>query len=174
MGLDGGGRARADRAMVGCGVSRARDPHRGAGLQFPRRRHPRLARSAVAQAMTMDARARSMNARMPTEAGTAVLEVRDLQTQFFTDAGIVRAVDGVSLAIAAGETLGVVGESGSGKSVTALSILGLVGGSPGVITGAIHFTGDNGAPGPRNLLAGLERYVGLTTQDDRIVAVAKD
>ena len=55
-----------------------------------------------------------------------VLEVRDLVTEFFTNAGIVRAVDGVSFEIPARGTLGVVGESGSGKSVTALSIMRLL------------------------------------------------
>src|SRR3990172_2609039 len=60
-----------------------------------------------------------------------LLSVENLQTYFFTDAGIVQAVDGVSLRIAPGETLGVVGESGCGKTVTALSILRLVPDPPG-------------------------------------------
>ncbi|HTB41435.1 MAG TPA: ATP-binding cassette domain-containing protein, partial [Reyranella sp.] len=47
---------------------------------------------------------------------TAILEVRDLHTQFNTLDGVVRAVDGVSFALARGETLGIVGESGCGKS----------------------------------------------------------
>lgn len=55
-----------------------------------------------------------------------LLEVRDLRTYFFTRRGIVKAVDGVSFALAPGETMAVVGESGSGKSVTALSLLRLV------------------------------------------------
>ncbi|MEO5988040.1 MAG: ABC transporter ATP-binding protein [Candidatus Eisenbacteria bacterium] len=72
----------------------------------------------------------------------ALLEVRDLQTHFFTDDGVVRAVDGVSYEIGAGETLAVVGESGSGKSVTALSILRLVAMPPGrIVGGSIRFRG---------------------------------
>ncbi len=63
---------------------------------------------------------------MAAAADTSVLEVRDLVTEFRTDAGTVRAVDGVSFAIPARGTLGVVGESGSGKSVTALSIMRLI------------------------------------------------
>ncbi|MCE9626373.1 MAG: ABC transporter ATP-binding protein [Candidatus Eisenbacteria bacterium] len=71
-----------------------------------------------------------------------LLEVRDLQTHFFTDDGVVRAVDGVSYALAAGETLAVVGESGSGKSVTSLSILRLVASPPGrIVGGSIRFRG---------------------------------
>ena len=76
-----------------------------------------------------------------------LLEVRELQTHFHTDDGVVRAVDGVSYDIGAGETLAVVGESGSGKSVTALSILRLIAIPPGRIAGGeIRFRG-------RNLLA---------------------
>ena len=71
-----------------------------------------------------------------------LLELRDLQTHFFTDDGVVRAVDGVSLAIEPGRTLAVVGESGSGKSVTALSVLRLVATPPGrIVGGAIRFRG---------------------------------
>ncbi|WP_421997378.1 ABC transporter ATP-binding protein [Reyranella sp.] len=73
-----------------------------------------------------------------------VLEIDDLQTHFFTAIGTVRAVDGVSYALASGETLGVVGESGCGKSVTALSILRLVANPPGrIVGGAIRFEGRN-------------------------------
>jgi peptide/nickel transport system ATP-binding protein len=55
-----------------------------------------------------------------------VLEVEDLRTWFYTDQGIARAVDGVSFAVRAGETIGLVGESGCGKSVTALSVMRLL------------------------------------------------
>ena len=60
-----------------------------------------------------------------------LLEIRDLRTWFKTDDGMVRAVDGVSMSIAAGETLAVVGESGCGKSVTARSVLKLIDMPPG-------------------------------------------
>src|SRR5467141_1735360 len=64
-----------------------------------------------------------------------LLEVRDLKTHFFTQEGVVKAVDGVSYALEEGETLGLVGESGCGKSVSALSIMRLVPDPPGRIVG---------------------------------------
>ncbi len=64
-----------------------------------------------------------------------VLEVKDLQTYFKTDAGIVKAVDGVSFSVREGETIGIVGESGSGKSVTNLSLMKLIPSPPGKIVG---------------------------------------
>jgi peptide/nickel transport system ATP-binding protein len=59
-------------------------------------------------------------------AADVLLDVRDLRTAFETDRGLVRAVDGVSLSLAAGRTLGIVGESGSGKTVLSRSIMGLL------------------------------------------------
>jgi len=76
------------------------------------------------------------------DANSDLLTVENLQTYFFTDAGVVRAVDGVSFRIAPGETLGVVGESGCGKTVTALSILRLVPDPPGrIVGGRVAFEG---------------------------------
>jgi oligopeptide/dipeptide ABC transporter ATP-binding protein len=72
----------------------------------------------------------------------ALLEVNDLQTHFFTRAGVVRAVDGVSFSVETGKTLGIVGESGCGKSVTALSIIGLIPRPPArIVGGSVNFEG---------------------------------
>ena len=62
-----------------------------------------------------------------------LLDIRDLKTYFYTDDGVVRAVDGVSLSIAPEKTLGVVGESGCGKSITAFSTMRLIPSPPGKI-----------------------------------------
>lgn len=71
-----------------------------------------------------------------------VLELKNLQTHFFTDMGVARSVDGVSYKVREGQTLGVVGESGCGKSVTALSIMGLIPRPPGkIVGGQILFDG---------------------------------
>jgi oligopeptide/dipeptide ABC transporter ATP-binding protein len=72
----------------------------------------------------------------------ALLEIRDLRTYLYTSQGIVRAVDGVSFAIAAGETVALVGESGCGKSMTALSVMRLVPEPQGrIVGGEILFQG---------------------------------
>jgi oligopeptide transport system ATP-binding protein len=73
-----------------------------------------------------------------------LLEVRDLETRFFTQDGIVKAVNGISFDLQPGETLGVVGESGCGKSVSMLSIIGLIPNPPGKVTrGQAHFHGED-------------------------------
>ena len=75
---------------------------------------------------------------------SGLLSVRGLVTEFFTDRGALRAVDGVSFAIPRGKTLGIVGESGCGKSVTALSIMRLIPTPPGKISaGKIEYNGQN-------------------------------
>ena len=75
--------------------------------------------------------------------GTPLLDIEDLSVSFRTDRGTVRAVQGVSLEVRAGETLAIVGESGSGKSVTALSILRLLGDAGSVDGGRIVFDGED-------------------------------
>ena len=94
----------------------------------------------------------------------ALLEVRDLVTEFPTRRGVVRAVNGVSFSIDRGEIVAVVGESGSGKSVTSLSIMGLLQAPGHVAGGSITFDGTD-------LLAAsereMERVRGGQIVDDR-------
>ena len=71
-----------------------------------------------------------------------MLKVKDLVTHFRTPRGLVRAVDGVSLSVERGESIGIVGESGSGKTVLSRSIMGLISGASVVRTGSIDFDGD--------------------------------
>ena len=74
----------------------------------------------------------------------SLLKVQGLKTHFYTEDGIVRAVDGVDFALEPGETLGFVGESGCGKSVTALSILRLIPQPPGkIVSGELNFKGED-------------------------------
>lgn len=72
-----------------------------------------------------------------------VLEVKNMQTHFFTSKGVVKAVDGVDFEINAGETLAIVGESGCGKSVTSKSILRLVPDPGKTVAGEINFMGQD-------------------------------
>jgi peptide/nickel transport system ATP-binding protein len=77
----------------------------------------------------------------------ALLEIRGLKTHFRTDAGMVRAVDGVDLTIGRGETLSVVGESGCGKTVTAMTVLKLIAMPPGeIVAGSILWKGRDLVP----------------------------
>jgi len=72
-----------------------------------------------------------------------LLEVRNLKTYFYTEDGVVKAVDGVDFTVGRGEVLGLVGESGCGKSVTSLSIMRLIGIPGKVVEGEIIFDGKN-------------------------------
>lgn len=71
-----------------------------------------------------------------------ILEVKDLKTHFFTDKGVVKAVDGVSYKLKEGEILGIVGESGCGKSISAMSILNLIEEPGKIVNGSIKYYGE--------------------------------
>ncbi len=76
-----------------------------------------------------------------------LLSIKNLKTYFYLTSGVLKAVDGVSLDIAAGESIGIVGESGSGKSVTALSIMRLIPQPPGrIVDGEVLLEGENILP----------------------------
>jgi len=79
-----------------------------------------------------------------TDSSSKVLEVKNLQTYFYTSEGVVKAVDGLSYHVNRGECVGLVGESACGKSVSAMSVLGLIPYPPGVIVGGeVNFKGEN-------------------------------
>ena len=71
-----------------------------------------------------------------------ILKVKDLQTYFFTEAGVVRAVDGVSFEMKKGETMGLVGETGSGKTVATYSVMRIVPRPGKIVGGLVYFDGD--------------------------------
>jgi len=97
---------------------------------------------------------------------TPLLEVKDLVVEFPTRRGVLRALDGVSFSVAAGEVLGVVGESGAGKSITGASIIGLLEPPGRIASGSIWFDGqriDNlDSEGMRRLRG---RHIGAIFQD---------
>ncbi len=80
---------------------------------------------------------------MPDSDRSPLLEVRNLRTYFYTEDGIVKAVDGVDFTVGRGEVLGLVGESGCGKSVTSLSIMRLIAAPGKIIEGEIFFDGQD-------------------------------
>ncbi len=84
-----------------------------------------------------------------------LLEIKGLKTFFYTEDGVVQAVNGVDFAIRPGEVMGLVGESGSGKSVTSLSIMRLIGGSGKIVDGQILFDGVDLTKLPENELLDL-------------------
>ena len=97
----------------------------------------------------------------------ALLEVHDLVTEFETDEGLVRALDGVSFSLDSGQTLGLVGESGCGKSVTALSIMGLLPRPAGKITsGQILFGGSDLVTLPASAMQSIRgQSIGMVFQE---------
>ena len=95
-----------------------------------------------------------------------VLSVRDLATHFFTRAGVVKAVDGVSFDLASGEIMGLVGESGSGKTVTGFSLLGLVDPPGRIVGGSIRLNGTELTTLPQPELRALRgREISMIFQD---------
>lgn len=78
-----------------------------------------------------------------SEESRNILEVCDLHTSFFTDAGEVRAVNGISFTLEAGKTLGIVGESGSGKSVTAYSVMQILAEAGRITDGEVRYKGED-------------------------------
>jgi oligopeptide transport system ATP-binding protein len=96
-----------------------------------------------------------------------LLEIDNLRVEFHTEDGVVRAVDGISMSIEPGETVGIVGESGSGKSVSSLAILGLVPQPPGkIVSGRAMFDG-------RDLLRLSERQL-ADIRGNRIAMIFQD
>jgi peptide/nickel transport system ATP-binding protein len=97
---------------------------------------------------------------------TSVLSVQNLKTHFFTRAGVVKSVDGVSFDVARGEVLGLVGESGSGKTVTGFSIMGLVDPPGRIVEGSIRLNGKELVGLPENELRRLRgREIAMIFQD---------
>ena len=96
----------------------------------------------------------------------AMLEVKDLRTSFFTDAGEVKAVDGVSFFLERGKVLGIVGESGSGKSVTAYSIMQILAPTGKIVGGSVCFDGQE--------LVGAGEEVMRTIRGNKISIIFQD
>ena len=96
----------------------------------------------------------------------SLLEVTDLQTEFATRDGVLRAVQGVSLSLDRGQVLGLVGESGSGKSVTGFSILGLIDPPGRIAGGSVRFDGQELVGAPEQRLRALRgKRIAMIFQD---------
>ncbi|WP_060915019.1 ABC transporter ATP-binding protein [Microbacterium oleivorans] len=107
---------------------------------------------------------------MPLEtspaAGAPLLQVRDLAVEFQTIDGSVRAVEGVDLDLAAGETVAIVGESGSGKSTTAMAVIGLLAGNGRIAQGSIRLDGQELVGASESTMRGIRgAQIGLVPQD---------
>lgn len=98
--------------------------------------------SSVAPAAAAGARAAGKG-KAGADRSDLMLEIQGLKTYFYTEDGVVKAVDGVDLKVRRGETVGIVGESGCGKSVTSLSIMRLIGAPGRIVEGKIIFDGIN-------------------------------
>ena len=96
----------------------------------------------------------------------ALLEVKDLHTSFFTDAGEVKAVDGVSFQLDHGKVLGIVGESGSGKSVTAYSIMQILAPTGKIVSGSVKLDGQE--------LVGADEKFMRSVRGNRISIIFQD
>ena len=84
----------------------------------------------------------SKSSESTTRKDNVLLEVKDLTTHFFTQDGVVKAVDGISYNVHDGEVVGIVGESGCGKSVGAMSVMKLIPSPPGrIVIGDVTFEG---------------------------------
>ncbi|TDL45492.1 ABC transporter ATP-binding protein [Microbacterium oleivorans] len=98
--------------------------------------------------------------------GAPLLQVRDLAVEFQTIDGSVRAVEGVDLDLAAGETVAIVGESGSGKSTTAMAVIGLLAGNGRVAQGSIRLDGQELVGASESTMRGIRgAQIGLVPQD---------
>ena len=97
---------------------------------------------------------------------STLLEVKDLHTSFFTDAGEVKAVNGVSFFLDRGKVLGIVGESGSGKSVTAYSIMQILAGTGKIVSGSIKLDGQE--------LVGAGESVMRTVRGNKVSIIFQD
>jgi peptide/nickel transport system ATP-binding protein len=100
-----------------------------------------------------------------TLAAEALLRVDDLQIELVTETGVVRAVDGVSFEIHAGETVTIIGESGSGKSTTAMGLLGLLPDDLAVLSGRVRFKGTDILADHKALTKVRGRHIALVPQD---------
>ncbi len=97
---------------------------------------------------------------------SVLLEVNDLHTSFFTDAGEVKAVNGISFNLDRGKVLGIVGESGSGKSVTAYSIMQILAGTGKIVSGSIKLDGKE--------LVGAGEKVMKTVRGNKVSIIFQD